>query len=267
MTRRRDCVILKPVMCVQRAPYEAIAFIYDFLMRHVDYRGWAGYLEALWSRFRTGRPEICELACGTGNIALELWRRGHRISTASDASEAMLARAREKAKASGAEISFVRADLRDLSPLGEFEVLLCVYDSINYLPEEEFAEALSQAYMHLSPGGIFIFDICTEANSLRYFRDYTEVDSGPGFSYERRSLYDPEERVQYTYFKVRFAGNPRVYYETHRQWIYPVEWVMERIEESPFELLGAFPDFTFRRIRGEEGERVHFVLRKEAGWQ
>ncbi|HID09887.1 MAG TPA: class I SAM-dependent methyltransferase [Candidatus Latescibacteria bacterium] len=254
-------------MYVQKAPYEAIASIYDFLMRHVDYRRWVGYLKALWTRFDPGRPDICELACGTGNIALELWRRGHRISAASDASEAMLARAREKARRVGAEISFVRADLRDLSPLGKFKVLLCVYDSINYLPEGEFPEALRQAYMHLSPGGLFIFDICTEANSMKYFLDYTEVESGPGFSYERRSRYEPEERVQYTYFKVRLAGDPRIYCETHRQWIYPVEWVVERIGESPFELLGAFSDFTFKGVRGGEANRVHFVLRKEGRWR
>ena len=250
----------------ERLPYEAIASIYDFVMRHVNYRRWAGYLQALWTRSGLERPEICELACGTGNIALELWRRGERVITGCDISEAMLKVAREKAGAVGADVEFVRADLRDLSPLGEYDVLLCVYDSINYLREEEVPEAMLQAYGHLRPGGEFIFDICTEANSLRYFRDYTEVGSGPGFRYERRSRYDPEARVQYTYFEVEFSGDPEKYREQHMQWIYPVEWVLERIRESPFELLGAFPDFKFRRIDREKGDRVHFVLRKEEIW-
>ena len=249
---------------MEREPYEAIASIYDFIMRHVNYRRWAGYLEALWTRSGLERPEICELACGTGNIALELWRRGERVLLGCDKSEAMLKVAREKAEVVGAEVDFVRADLRDLSPLGKFDVLLCVYDSINYLREDEVPEALLQAYEHLRPGGAFIFDICTEANSLQYFRDYTAIDFGPGFSYERRSRYDPEERIQYTYFEVRFSGDPEAYCEKHIQWIYPVEWILERIRESPFKLLGAFPDFTFRRTEEERGDRVHFVLRKES---
>ncbi len=52
----------------EREPYEGLAAIYDYVMRHVDYEGWAAYVR------RPSRPTPCshaswtagsvEVACG-----------------------------------------------------------------------------------------------------------------------------------------------------------------------------------------------------------
>jgi len=63
--------------------------------------------------------------------------------------------------------SFLVADMRDLPDLGEFDLILCLDDSVNYLlSRDELAAAFSCAARVLSPSGVFAFDV----NSLRTYR-------------------------------------------------------------------------------------------------
>ena len=112
----------------------------------------------------------------------------------------------------------------------------------------------------MRPGGLFIFDICTEHNSLRYFRDMRDREEGPGFAYERHSTYDAETRLQRNHFVIHFDTQDEVLEETHIQRIYPVSTVIERVEASSFELLDLYDGFTFNRGT-ENSDRIHFVLR------
>ena len=112
----------------------------------------------------------------------------------------------------------------------------------------------------MQPGGLFVFDICTERNSLRYFRNMRDSGQGPGFSYERHSIYDPAKRLQSNHFRIRCDGSDVALEETHVQRIYPVVAIADCIEASAWELLALFDGFTFDEGT-EESDRVHFVLR------
>ena len=65
---------------VDTPPYSALAAIYDHVMRHVDYVAWCDYIERLWDRFCARPRTVLDLACGTGTVALELARRGYRLT-------------------------------------------------------------------------------------------------------------------------------------------------------------------------------------------
>jgi SAM-dependent methyltransferase len=201
---------------VRQQPYQGLAPIYDYVMRHVDYGEWADYLHSL----------------------LERW--------APDA-------------ASDPGVEFVERDLRDLVGLGPFDAAVCIYDSFNYLLEpEELDEALAGVLATLRPGGLFVFDICTERNSLRYFRDMRDSEQGPGFTYERHSVYEPKTRLQSNHFRICFdAGDALA--ESHVQRIYAVAEITARIKASDFDLLDALDGFTFNRGT-EDSDRIHFVL-------
>jgi SAM-dependent methyltransferase len=239
-------------------PYGRLADIYDFVMRHVDYRAWADYVEAAFARHGVNPVRVLDLACGTGTMALELSRRGYD-TTGVDASEEMLVVARRKAGAAGRAIPFCAADLRRVEGFPPFDAALCLYDSMNYMMSaEEMAEALRQVRPLVGPGGVFVFDVCTEANSLRYFRDMTEREAGEGFAYVRHSFY--RDGIQTNDFTIRFQPSGESVRETHRQRIYPVRAVFETIASSDFLLLGAYDGFTFHTA-SEGSDRVHFVLR------
>ena len=244
------------------APYQSLAGIYDYVMRHVDYDNWAAYLRDLFARYGHQPGSLIDLACGTGNVALELRALGCPVTAGADASETMLGVAREKAALAGHAIDFYVRDLRQLDGLGPFDAAVCMYDSFNYLLTlDDFAQALASVQSILPPGGLFVFDVCTEQNSLRYFRDLRDQESGPGFTYQRHSRYDTEERLQTNHFTIRFDGQQDPVEEHHVQRIYPLVDILAVLEESSFDLLGAFDGFTFKRGT-ERSDRIHFALRR-----
>ncbi len=101
---------------------------------------------------------ILDIGCGTGRHAVELARRGWRV-TGIDLSESMLAVAKEKAAAEGVTIDFRRCDARDLPFKGEFDAAIMLCEGAFPLMEtdEMNYQILQNAARALRPGGTFIF--------------------------------------------------------------------------------------------------------------
>ena len=251
-----------PAPVTRHQPYHALAQIYDYVMRHVEYDKWASYIHSILQRFEHYPRNLVDLACGTGNIALELRSLGYEVSGV-DRSASMLQVGREKCRQAGADIEFLQRDLRRLDGLGEtFDAAVCIYDSFNYLLTlTEIQQTLDQIHSILRPDGLLIFDVCTEQNSLRYFNAVRDTESGPGFTYSRHSYYDRAGHLQMNHFRLRFEGREGVWEEVHTQRIYPLKQIIAQIEDSPFDLRGTFSGFTFNS-GSERSDRIHFVLHR-----
>lgn len=68
---------------------------------------------------------ILDIGCGTGRHSIELAKRGYKV-TGIDLSECMLERAKEKAKESKVDITFIKADARYLQFENEFDLTLMI---------------------------------------------------------------------------------------------------------------------------------------------
>ena len=143
--------------------YTAFAPFYDEVMGDRAREG--AYVRALIDRHHSKAANVLELACGTGAILEQLEPR-YEIAGL-DISKEMLEIASRK-------VPQARLFLEDMTQfdLGEtFDVVLCVYDSLNHLVSFERWEAVfDRAREHLAPGGIFVFDVNTE-RKLASFAD------------------------------------------------------------------------------------------------
>jgi RimJ/RimL family protein N-acetyltransferase/SAM-dependent methyltransferase len=102
--------------------------------------------------------KILDIGCGTGRHAIELTRRGYKI-TGVDLSDSQLQRAREKAEAAGLDITFLRNDARNLPFKDEFDVVIMLCEGGFPLMEtdEMNFEILRSAANALKKPGKFIF--------------------------------------------------------------------------------------------------------------
>ena len=101
---------------------------------------------------------ILDVGCGTGRHAIELARRGYRV-TGIDLSEAQLRRAREKAAEAGVDVDFQRHDARDLPFDEEFDAAIMMCEGgfpLMETDEMNFAILQSVTKALLSPA-TFIF--------------------------------------------------------------------------------------------------------------
>jgi ubiquinone/menaquinone biosynthesis C-methylase UbiE len=247
-------------------PYEALAAGYDVVMEHVEYDVWTEYVVQIWRKH--GGPDGCmpstvlDLGCGTGafGFALEdLWGGQY---AGLDASAAMIAVARAKAEAYGSDLTFEVADFTAFRIDPPVDAALMLYDGLNYLLEPaDIERALQAAYDALRPGGIFVFDQSTPANSVNnaeYFHDEGEAE---GFVYVRTSEYDPSTRLHTTTFEMKVEGEP--YLEQHVERAYDLGEVRAIIEASPFAIEAAYNELTFRPAHADT-ERIHWVARRPA---
>lgn len=135
--------------------YGVFAQFYDEVMGDRGREG--AYVRELLEKHQPGTRTVLELACGTGAILEQL--HPHYELTGLDLSQEMLEVARQKVP----QARLLRDDMTRFD-LGErFDVVLCVFDSLNHLVSFEQWEAVfDRAREHLHDGGIFVFDVNTE---------------------------------------------------------------------------------------------------------
>ena len=145
------------------AAYDALAPAYDVLTADYDYDAWLGAIERVAVRHGLAGRRVLDVACGTGKSFLPLLDRGYDV-TACDISDAMLRVARAKV---GTRAILLRLDMRELPALGRFDLITCLDDSLNYLPDERaLVDALAGMRANLTPRGVVVFDV----NALRTYR-------------------------------------------------------------------------------------------------
>jgi len=246
----------------QVEPYSKLAFIYDDVMLHVNYETWAKYIGRIIKKYNPEAKTIIDIACGTGSFLLEL-SPNYPFVYGMDYSYNMIRNAHEKFYLYGYAIPIWQGNIREFYLKKTVDVVLCLYDSINYLTTlEDVNQFLHCAYENLSNPGLFIFDICTEKNSIKYFNNYFEKNKKQEYHYTRKSSYNIKTRIHKNIFKIQFKNSAVNFLEEHQQKIYYVNEMIDLIANSPFTLIDVLDGFSFKQ-GSENSLRVHFVLKKE----
>jgi SAM-dependent methyltransferase len=198
---------------------------------------------------------LLELGCGTGAVLAGL--AGRLQVTGIDLSPEMLATA--KARLTGAHL--VQADITEFSLGTTFDVVICVFDTLNHLPTfNAWLAIFRQVDVHLAEGGLFIFDVNTVGRLRRlaaapaYVEDFgphtlvMDVTTGRGgvFPWDVRIF----ERVKDNQFRL------------HHERIGELGVPLARIHEAltpRFELLEATD--TQGRPANDESDRAYFAYR------
>ena len=102
---------------------------------------------------------VLDLACGSGRFSIPIAKSGLNVSGL-DLSRTMLNLAKEKAEKENLKIDFRIGDIRLFNLGKKFDFIFCGFNSSQHLQEEkEYRSFLESVKEHLSPNGIFAFDI------------------------------------------------------------------------------------------------------------
>lgn len=153
------------------AAYEAFAAVYNDFNHSNDYEMWLGraLLPELGKYGLVEGGSALDVGCGTGRAFRPLLQRGWRVQGC-DISPAMLELAAEEG---GADVPLEVADMRDLPRFGEFDLVLSLNDSVNYLlNDEDLVLALAGMRANLAESGLLLFDVNSAST---YEHGYSEV--------------------------------------------------------------------------------------------
>lgn len=181
---------------MQRPPFSALAGVYDAIMADIEYGDWADFVLDYARDQGLAPVSALDLACGTGALTAELQRRGLAV-TGLDMSAEMLGVARSRLPG----VTFVQADVRDFQLPQRYDLITCVFDSLNNLTQvADVGRALERMAAHLTPGGLLAFDVNTRAG----VRDLWEgevmeglapMPGGQEVHYHWSHHYDPETEL------------------------------------------------------------------------
>ncbi len=103
--------------------------------------------------------KVLELGCGSGQLIVPIAAKS-MTAVGLDSSPEMLGAARRRAAAAGVQVEFVEADMRDFELRLKFSLIFIARNSLLHLSEQEdFAALFTAVRRHLSPDGVFAFDI------------------------------------------------------------------------------------------------------------
>jgi len=155
--------------------YEAFASIYNDFNASNDYEMWLGRAllpELRKHGLREGGSAL-DVGCGTGRAFGPLMRRGWRI-TGCDLSPSML---KVAAGVGGAEVDLHVADMRELPRLADFDLVLSLNDSVNYLlGDDDLVLALAGMRTNLAEDGLLVFDVNSRSTYASGASEVREVE-------------------------------------------------------------------------------------------
>jgi len=216
--------------------YETMASAYDDFTAHHDYELWLGGLLPQLERHGLRGDRLLDVACGTGKSFIPMLERGWRV-TACDISAAMVDLARAKV---GDAAALSVADMRALPRLGEFDLVWCLDDAVNYLLDGgELERALTGMRRNLGPAGLLMFDV----NALRAYRTFFAEEAvverdGRRLIWKGRASADTEPgSISEASFEVEGAPGPPA---LHRQRHFPEAEVLAALARAGLECVELF---------------------------
>ena len=218
-------------------------------------------LDALEVKPRT----VLDIACGEGTFALAAAGMGYSV-TGVDLSEQMLGFARGITRREGADVAFVRADMRALPFVGGFDLATCWFDSLNYiLDPEDLKKVFRGVALALNEYGIFIFDMNTIHGLAVNWREhpcYVRKDADGIFEVHRQD-YDFETglaSMQITGF-IKEGETWKRIEEEHRERGYSQQDVKMYLRDAGFEVLASWASLRDRSEPVGDSPRVWYVAK------
>ena len=111
-----------------------------------DVHGEARYVDGLLPP----SARVLDAGCGTGRVAVELARRGHRV-TGVDSDASMLAVARRDPS-----VTWVEADLATLALEDRFDLIVMAGNVVVFLAPGTEQQVVDRLVAHLVPGGLLV---------------------------------------------------------------------------------------------------------------
>lgn len=243
--------------------YKNFAFVYDVLMKDVNYKSRTNYLLKLFKKFGKTPTLLLDIACGTGGFSNLFSKKGIDVIGV-DMSEEMLSVARENSAQMGTQVLYLCQKAEELDLYGTVDGAICCLDSLNHITDKrKLSSALKRISLFLEPDCLFIFDINTPFKHENILGDNTFVLEENGIYCVWQNHYLPKKRL--TQIILDFFTEDNEIYKRSREEFSERAYTAEEIEKllsfSGFKIEAVFDDMTENPLN-ENSQRAIYVCKK-----
>jgi SAM-dependent methyltransferase len=226
---------MKDGILVALKNYERLSEVYDLEWGRFSQQ-YSGLISELLSERAITRAKVLDIACGTGGLAVELAKSGHSVYGL-DISPQMIRKAKSKSMGLSA-IAFEVQDMREFSVPDHFDLVVCAFDSVNYLLDPG---AVRQTFLRvaeaLRDSGLFAFDSNTDRLYVNRHKGEHRRELG-GEVFMQKCVYNPKKPEAKTIFE--FSDGER---EIHIQRPYDLPELEPLLSEAGLQVIRTFADF------------------------
>lgn len=207
-------------------------------------QGTVGECDFLEKEFNYDKSlKILDVGCGTGRHAIELTRRGYRV-TGIDLSESQLKKAREKAEARGLTIDFQRQDARNLPFNREFDVAIMLCEGGFPLMEtdEMNFDILKNVTKSLKEQAKFIFTTLNGLFPLYHsVGEFTAAEAGEGNATYHSNTFDLMTFRDHNITELEDDSGNKKQIESNERYYVPSEitWLLKSLGYPTIDIYGA----------------------------
>ncbi|EXM39668.1 methyltransferase [Ruminococcus albus SY3] len=246
--------------------YGSFARYYDALQKDVPYGAIAARIRQLGLEYSSENEVVVELGCGTGRLCRELENLGLDVIGV-DISADMLEEAEEQ-RTTDSDITYICQDMSELDLWGAADIIVCVLDGMNHLPNEEaFRRTVERASMFTCDGGLFIFDVNTEYKHREVLGDNSFVYELDGLFCAWRNNCREDGRVDIAldFFAEKEDGSYTRETEYITEILLPRDLIERTAEEFGFEKVGIYDGLTNDPPDSTTERELYVYRRKDRG--
>ncbi len=244
--------------------YDPLAAIYEDFDYGSFSRKMVPYIMRIIRKRKLKGMRVLDLACGTGTAAIEMSKLGAEV-VGIDGSSEMLKYARRKAKKARRRIVFEKQDLTEFRARGEFDLVTCLFDSLNHIIEkEDLQQVFSRVASHLRARGRFIFDVNVAYGFNRNWGGSTIVRESKRFYSIWEGLYDPSSglaKMNITIFKKSANQVYKKGFVSIRERAYRVNTLKSMLSRAGLSISNTYGSLKFEKPTRTSG-RILFVCKK-----
>ncbi len=240
--------------------YQKMARMYDYFMEDVPYEKWVEFVRHFTTQ--TNEKSLLDLGCGTGEISFRLAGDFKNV-LGIDLSVDMIQQAKQK-NPTVHNIQFEQGDLVHLHQPVTYDVIISFLDVLNYLRSpDEVKQAFGRIRKHLSPNGVFLFDVHSLDHMDRLIEDelYAQITDEMSYVW---FCQPGEVRGEVIYDLTFFMATEEERYERfdelHTQRTYSVNDYLHWLEQAGFSQVSVYADFDYTK-ENKYGDRLFFVCR------
>jgi SAM-dependent methyltransferase len=246
------------------------AELYDLFYSDKPYAAEATFVHEVLQQCSLGSTKrLLDIACGTGNHAIELEKCGYEV-TATDISDDMLACARAKVRKLSSQVRFERQDMRELDlPQTSFDAALCLFDAIGHvLTNAAIKKALSGVWRHLRSEGLFVLEfwhaaaIVSKYEPLRVRRLQTGQAEILRLSETTLDIAQQSASVRHSIYERRADGTCATATEQQVNRFFSLPEMRDLLDASGFNILSAFSGFSHDETLTRDTWHIVLVTRR-----
>ena len=215
--------------------YVNLAKWFEYLNDDCGYENWSQYLITKLKKYALS--DGLDIGCGGGWFTRAFFKAGYRM-TGLDASAEMLDFAQETAVKEGVRGEYLLGDVSKMKLPKRFDFATAINDCINYIPKNKLNAAFKNVAGALKKGGIFLFDISSERKFSEKIANTVCADDREEITYLSFNKTENDcVAMDVTLFVKRKDGAFDRLDETHTQYIYREEEIIQALENNGFSVL------------------------------